>query len=350
MRIIKPLIALMLALVLVFSLFGCSPKPEQPPVPETPTTPETPAVPVEPVKIQLNEVTHSVFYAPQYAAIELGYFADEGIELELINGAGADKVMTAVLTGASQIGLAGPEASIYVYLEGRSDYCQVFAQLTKRDGSFLVGREPDPDFTWEKLRGSFTLGGRKGGMPLMNLEYLLKSKGLVPGTDLTVDTSVQFAAMAGAFVGGTGDYTTLFEPTASMLEREGKGYVLASIGEDVGEVPYTAYFTSKSFIAENPELIAAFTRAIYRGQQWVKDNDAAEIARVIAPQFPDTDLELLTTVTQRHKDIDAWYTTPVMPEEAFDRLQDIMETAGELSERVPYGDLVNNTFAEEVLK
>jgi len=346
MRLIKPLIALMLALVLVFSLFGCSKAPEQP---APPTTPEQPA-PVEPVKIQLNEVTHSVFYAPQYAAIELGYFADEGIELELINGAGADKVMTAVLTGASQIGLAGPEASIYVYLEGRSDYCQVFAQLTKRDGSFLVGRAPDPGFTWEKLRGSYILGGRKGGVPLMTLEYLLKSKGLVPGTDLTVDSSVAFAAMAGAFVGGTGDYVTLFEPTASMLEREGKGYVLASVGEAAGEVPYTAYFAAKSYIDANPELIAAFTRAVARGQKWVQETDAAEIARVIAPQFPDTDLELLTMVTKRQKDIDAWNATPIMTEEAFGNLKDVMETAGELSQRVPFNEIVNNTFAEEAMK
>ena len=321
-------------MVMLFALAGCNTKEQ----------------PQDLVTIELNEVTHSVFYAPQYAAMELGFFEEEGLRVELTNGGGADKVMTAVLTGGSDIGLAGPEASIYVYGEGREDHCVVFAQLTKRDGAFLVSREPDPDFDWKDLAGSYVIGGRAGGVPLMTFEYLLRQKGLTPNVDLTVDSSVQFNMMAGAFTGGTGDYVALFEPTASLLEREGKGYILASIGEQAGEVPYTAYFASKSYIEQNPDIIESFTRAVYKGQQWVKEHSAEEIAQAIEPYFPDTDLELLTAVTQRHKDIDAWNDTPIMKQSSFDKLQEIMEQAGELSARVPFDEVVDNSFGEKVTK
>ncbi|MBQ3077943.1 MAG: ABC transporter substrate-binding protein [Clostridia bacterium] len=323
--------ALVLALLLTLALAGCQ---------------QTAAGDGEALTtVRLNEVTHSVFYAPQYAAMELGFFAEEGLAIELTNGGGADKVMTAVLTGGSDIGLAGPEAAIYVHKEGREDACIVFGQLTKRDGAFLVGREPEPDFAWENLAGSYVIGGRAGGVPLMTLEHLLRSKGLIPGEDLTVDSSVQFNMMAGAFTGGTGDYVALFEPTASQMEQEGKGHILASIGEAAGEVPYTAYFAAESFLAENADLVERFTRAVHRGQQWVAEHTAAEIAEVIAPQFPDTDLALLTTVTERHKQIDAWNQTPVMEQAAFERLQDIMQEAGELDARVPFAEVVDNSFA-----
>ena len=327
------MVAAVLALAMVLALVGCG------------TTGESPAALT---KIQLNEVTHSVFYAPQYAAMELGYFAEEGIELDLINGGGADKVMTAVLTGGSEIGLAGPEATIYVYNEGRDDYCTVFAQLTKRDGAFLVGRTAEPDFRWESLAGRYVIGGRAGGVPLMTLEYLLRSKGLTPNVDLTVDSSIQFNVMAGAFTGGTGDYVALFEPTASLLENEGKGFILASIGQEAGEIPYTAYFSTKSYVEANPEIIEGFTRAVYRGLKWVAENDAATIAGIIAPHFPDTDLDLLTKVTQRHKDIDAWNATPFMTEAAFDKLQEVMTQAGELSQKADYNKLIDNSFATKV--
>ncbi len=330
----KRCLALLAAMVMLFALAGCNTKEQ----------------PQDLVTIELNEVTHSVFYAPQYAAMELGFFEEEGLRVELTNGGGADKVMTAVLTGGSDIGLAGPEASIYVYGEGREDHCVVFAQLTKRDGAFLVSREPDPDFDWKDLAGSYVIGGRAGGVPLMTFEYLLRQKGLTPNVDLTVDSSVQFNMMAGAFTGGTGDYVALFEPTASLLEREGKGYILASIGEQAGEVPYTAYFASKSYIEQNPDIIESFTRAVYKGQQWVKEHSAEEIAQAIEPYFPDTDLELLTAVTQRHKDIDAWNDTPIMKQSSFDKLQEIMEQAGELSARVPFDEVVDNSFGEKVTK
>jgi len=302
------------------------------------------------IRISLSEVTHSVFYAPQYVAINLGFFEEQGLEVELSNGQGADKVMTAVLSGQVDIGFAGPEASIYVYNEGREDYAVVFAQLTKRDGSFLVGRTPEPDFKWENLRGKSIIGGRKGGVPEMTLEYVLKKHGLMPNQDLIVDTSIQFAAMAGAFTGGEGDYVTLFEPTATMLEKEGKGYVLASVGMESGEIPYTAYFAKKSYIEKNKDIIQRFTNAIYKGQQWVEQHTPKEIADVIRPSFPDTDLEILEAVAQRYKEIDAWCQDPVMTEESLNRLQDVMEEAGELKNRVPHDKIVDNSFARKAME
>lgn len=326
----KGFLALTLALSLL--MLGCSAPAKQ-----------------ETVKLKVSEVARSVFYAPQYAAVTQGFFEEEGLEIELTTGQGADKVMTAVLANQADIGLSGPEAAIYVLKEGRENSAVVFAQLTKRDGSFLVGREKDADFTFEKLRGKHLLGGRKGGVPLMTLEYVIRNEGLDPKSDLNVDTSVQFALMAGAFAGGTADYVTLFEPTASALEREGKGYVLASIGEMSGEIPYTAYYASKSFISEKADVVQRFTNAIYKGQQWVKSHSAEEVAKAIAPFFPDNDLELLTAVCQRHADIDAFMTEPAMKPEAFDRLQTVMELAGELDGRVDFSDLVDNSFAEKAV-
>lgn len=302
------------------------------------------------IKVTVCEVTHSIFYAPQYAAINLGYFEDEGIELELSNGQGADKVMAAVLSDSVDIGFAGPEAAIYVYNEGKEDYAEVFAQLTRCDGSFLVARQPDLNFNWNKIKGKTVLPGRKGGVPYMTLEYVIRKNGLDPAKDTTLDNSIQFALMAGAFTGGTGDYVTLFEPTASMLEKEGKGYIVASIGEESGDIPYTAYFAKKSFIKENHDLIERFTRAVYKGQQWVAKSSAKEIAETVAPSFPDTSTELLTTVAQRYKDIGAWNETPVMTADSFNRLQDVMTQAGELSKTAPFGKVVNNQYAERVTK
>lgn len=296
--------------------------------------------------VQLNEVTHSVFYAPQYAAMKLGFFEDEGLDVVLTNGGGADKVMTAVLSGQSHIGLAGPEACIYVYNQGKEDYPIVFAQLTKRDGSFLVGRE-NTSFSWSDLAGKTVIGGRAGGMPEMTLEYVMRQNGVIPHEDAVVDTSVQFNMMAGAFTGGNGDYVALFEPTATEVEQAGKGYILTSIGQDSGEIPYTAYFASQAYISANPNVIQSFTNAVARGQAWVQEHTAAEIAEAIADQFPDTDLEVLTTVAQRYKDIDAWNATPVMEQSALERLETVMETAGELdrADWVEFDKLVDNSYA-----
>jgi len=302
------------------------------------------------VKVRLSEVTHSVFYAPQYVALAQGFFKEEGLEIELTNGQGADKVMTAVLSNQVDIGFAGPEAAIYVYNEGKEDHAVVFAQLTKRDGSFLVGRNPEPDFKWSNLKGKKIIGGRKGGVPAMTLEYVLKKNGLEPGVDVEVDTSVQFALMAGAFTGGQGDYVTLFEPTASLLEKEGKGYVLASVGMESGEIPYTAYFAKKSYIEKNADIIQKFTNAIYRGQLWVEKHTPEEIAKVIKPSFPDTDEDLLITVAERYKKQDAWCKDPILRKEALGLLQEVMKSAGELKKEADYDKIVNTKFAEKAIE
>ena len=300
--------------------------------------------------IQINEVTRSVFYAPQYVAIANGYFEEEGLELEITTGQGADKVMTAILASQSDIGLCGPEAAIYVYNEGKEDYAQVFAQLTQKDGSLLVSKEPIENFKWEDVKGKTVIPGRKGGVPYMTFEYVLKQNGINPETDVNLDDSIKFDLMAGAFTGGEAEFVTLFEPTASMTEDAGKGYVVASVGEAAGEVPYTAYCAKKSYIEENSEIIEGFTRAIYKGEQFVEEHSANEIAEIIQYFFPDTTVESLTKSVQTYKDIDAWKENPILKEEAFDKLQLIMTEAGELDKKAPYEMIINNSFAEKVIQ
>jgi NitT/TauT family transport system substrate-binding protein len=317
-------------MVMVLMVFGCQEK--------------------APEKIVLNEVTHSVFYAPLYAAISLGYFADEGLEIELVNGGGADKSMTALLTGQADIGLMGPEAAIYVFNEGREDSAMVIGQLTKRDGSFLMGRKPAADFQWSDLANKTVIGGRKGGVPEMTLEYVLRKNGLEPGVDVTVDTSIQFNLMGGAFEGGAGDYVTLFEPTASLFEQEGKGYILAAVGQESGEVPYTAFQATKSYIKEHPDTIKSFLKAVYRGQQWVQKASDKELAEAIVDFFPDTSVETLMLVAKSYRQIDAWMDTPVMKEEAFNRLQEIIIQAGVLTEKTDFANVVDNSYAEAVIQ
>ena len=325
----KKIIALVLAVLMISGVFcACSEKTE------------------ELTKITLSEVAHSVFYAPQYAALKLGFFEEEGLSIELINGGGADKVMTSVLTGEAQIGFAGPEACIYVLLEGHEDAPKVFAQMTNRDGAFLVGRT-DEDFSWENLRGKTIIGGRKGGVPEMTLEYVMRQNGVIPNVDAIVDTTVQFNMMGGAFTGGNGDYVALFEPTATEVELAGQGYVLASIGEESGDIPYTAYFASQSYIAENPDVIQGFANAVAKGLKWVSEHTDREVAEMIADQFPDTDISVLETVVGRYRSINAWKDTPVMDKEDLERLETVMQTAGELSGRVDFDALVDNSFAEK---
>ena len=301
--------------------------------------------------VVLNEVAHSIFYAPQYAAIELGYFEDEGLDLTLVNGAGADKVMTAVVSGQADMGLAGPEAAIYVMNQGKEDHPVIFAQLTKRDGSFLVGREPGP-FSWEDVRGRTIIGGRAGGVPEMTLEYVLRQRGIEPQRDAVVDTSVQFNMMAGAFTGGNGDFVTLFEPTATEVAQAGKGYILASVGQESGEIPYTAYFASQAYISDHADIVQRFTNAIARAQKWIAEHDAAQTAEIIAPQFPDMSVPVLTQVVQRYKDIDAWNATPVMAQSSLERLETVMETAGviEHADWVDFDRLVDNSYAHNAAR
>lgn len=301
-------------------------------------------------KIKVSEVTRSVFYAPQYVAINNGYFKNYGMEIDLTTGQGTDTVMTSVLSNEVQIGFAGPEASIYVYNEGKEDYTQVFAQLTKRDGSFLVSKEKVDNFDWNMLKGKTVIPGRKGGVPYMTLEYVIKQNGLTPGKDLTLDDSIKFDLMASAFTSGDADYVTLFEPTASNIQKIGKGYIVASVGKESGEIPYTAYFAKKSYIENNEKIIQDFTNAIYKGQKWVKEHNAEEIAKAIQGFFPDTDIDLLTTAIQSYKDIDAWNDTPILKQESFNKLQEVISEAGELTQKAPYDKIVNNKYASEAIK
>ena len=300
--------------------------------------------------VTLNEVAHSIFYAPQYAAIELGYFDEEGIDLTLVNGGGADKVMTALVSKEADIGFMGSEASIYTYAGGEEDYAVNFAQLTQRAGNFLVGREPDPDFTWDKLIGKKVLGGRAGGMPQMVFEYILKKNGIDPKNDLTIDQSISFGLTAAAFTGNDADYTVEFEPFATGLELEKQGYVVASLGTESGYVPYTAYCAKKSYIEKNPEIIQKFTNAIQKGMDYVNTHSAEEIAKVIHPQFKETPIENVTAIVERYKSQDTWKQDLVFERESFDLLQNILEEAGELPERVPYEKLVTTEFAGKAVK
>ena len=300
--------------------------------------------------VTLNEVAHSIFYAPQYVAIEEGYFAEEGIDLDLVTGFGADKVMTAVLSGEADIGFMGSESSIYVYSQNPDDYIVNFAQLTQRAGNFLVAREPMEDFSWSDLKGKEILGGRKGGMPQMVFEYILKKNNLNPAADMNIDQSIDFGSTAAAFSGGQGDFSVEFEPSATTLEKEGAGYVVASLGVDSGYVPYTAYSAKQSFLAEHPELIQSFTNALQKGMDYVQNHTPEEIAEVIAPQFPETDLADLTAIVTRYYEQDTWKEDLIFEEASFTLLQDILEEAGELTERVPYEDLVTTTFAEAAVK
>ncbi|MCI9479553.1 MAG: ABC transporter substrate-binding protein [Lachnospiraceae bacterium] len=311
---------------------------------------DTPAASGDLTKITLNEVAHSIFYAPQYVAIEEGYFAEEGIDLELVTGFGADKTMTAVLSGEADIGFMGSEASIYVYSQNPDDYIVNFAQLTQRAGNFLVAREPMENFQWSDLKGKEVLGGRKGGMPQMVFEYILKKNNLDPAADMTIDQSIDFGATAAAFSGGSGDFTVEFEPGATTLETEGAGYVVASLGVDSGYVPYTAYSAKQSFLKEHPELVQGFTNALQKGMDYVQSHTPEEIAKVIAPQFKETDLEVLTTIVTRYYEQDTWKEDLIFEESSFTLLQDILDEAGELQERVPYADLVTTEYAKKAVE
>lgn len=302
-------------------------------------------------KVTLNEVAHSIFYAPQYVAIEEGYFAEKGLDLTLVTGFGADKTMTAVISGEADIGFMGAEASVYAYQEGATDPVVNFAQLTQRAGNFLVAREEMPDFKWEDLKGEKVLGGRKGGMPEMVFEYILKKNGIDPQKDLTIDQSVDFGSTAAAFTSDdSAAYTVEFEPSATILEKEGAGYVVASLGEASGYVPYTSYSAKASYMKENPEIIQKFTDALQKGMDYVQSHTPEEIAEVIAPQFKETDIDTITTIVKRYYDQDTWKENLIFKKDSFELLQDILEDAGELGERAEYEELVQTEYAKNAVK
>ena len=346
----KQLLTSLFAFLLVFSLcMGCS-KAETGDKTTASDSFEVSSQKTSPVKITLNEVAHSVFYAPLYVAIEKGYFKDENIDLTLVTGFGADKTMTAVISGEADIGFMGSEASVYMYSEGASDYVVNFAQLTQRAGNFLVARQDNEHFQWADLKGKTVLGGRKGGMPEMVFEYILKENGIDPEKDLTIIQNIDFGSTAPAFADGRGDFTIEFEPGATSLESEGKGHVIASLGKDSGYVPYTAFSAKKSYLKENPDMIQRFTNALQKGMDYVRSHSPSETASVIKPQFPETTLEMITTIVTRYYEQDTWKSNLIFEESSFDLLQDILESAGELEKRAPYKDLITTEFAENAAK
>lgn len=298
-------------------------------------------------KVVLNEVAHSIFYAPMYVAIEEGYFEEAGIELDLVTGFGADKTMTAVLTDEADIGFMGSESTIYTYAGGTEDYVVNFAQLTQRAGNFLVSREPIEDFSWDMIKGKDVLGGRAGGMPEMVFEYILRKNGIDPATEVAIDQSIDFGSTAAAFSGGQGDFTVEFEPHATSLEQKGEGYVVASLGEDSGYVPYTSFSAKKSYLEKNQDTVQAFTNALQKGMDYVKNHTPEEIAKAISPQFPETDMETLTTIVDRYYQQDTWKENLIFEQDAFELLQNILQDSGVLAERVPYEDLVTKDFAQK---
>ncbi len=299
--------------------------------------------------LKINEVTHSIFYAPMYLADELGYFEEEGLKIELTNGGGADNVMSAVLSGDADVGFCGPEAALYVQLGGSTDVPVVFGQLTKRDGSFLVSRKQEPDFKWTDLAGKEILAGRKGGVPAMTFEYVLNQNGLRDGENVTLNFDVAFNLMTGAFEAGTADYCTMFEPTASEYQAAGKGYIVASVGEASGEVPYTCYIAKKSWLDKNGDAAKAFLRAVVKAVDYARTKDAADVASHLYKSFPSTSYASIATSIESYRKIDAWVSDLVMTEDSFNRLQDVIENAGELDSRGDYAKLVDNSYAKEAL-
>ncbi|WP_085991503.1 ABC transporter substrate-binding protein [Oceanobacillus senegalensis] len=300
-------------------------------------------------KISLAEVTRSVFYTPMYVALEKNFFEEEGLEVELQTTWGGDTTMTTLLSDGVDIALVGAETSIYVYAQDSKDYAINFAQLTQTDGTFLVAKEPNDDFKWEDVKESNFLGQRVGGMPQMVGEYVLKQHDIDPHKDVNLDQIIDFANIPGAFASGDYDYVQLFEPTASVFEREGTGHIVASFGEESGTVPYTGFMAKQSYMDENKEAVTKFTKAIYKAQQWVQENDPETIAEVVSPFFEDTDVELLASSIERYKNQDSFASDPVLDKEEWEQLKSIMDEAGELPEDVPYEELVNTEFAEEVI-
>ncbi|WP_314587813.1 ABC transporter substrate-binding protein [Paenibacillus terrigena] len=304
----------------------------------------------ESVKVKVGEVTRSMFYAPEYVALAKGFFKDEGLDVDLQTTAGGDKTMTALLSGGIDVALVGSETSVYVAQQGADDPVINFAQLTQTDGTFLVSRKPVDSFNWDQLKNSTFLGQRKGGMPQMAGEFTLKKHGINPQADLNLIQNIDFANIATAFASGTGDYVQLFEPQASIFEKEGKGHVIASFGVESGKLPYTVFMTKKSFIDKNSDTVQKFTNAVHKAQMWVQENSPEAIADTIFPYFKDTDRDIAISVVKRYKEQGSYATDPILDESEWNNLMDVMSTAGELKSKVEYKSIVNTSFAEKSMK
>ncbi|NLP18708.1 MAG: ABC transporter substrate-binding protein [Firmicutes bacterium] len=338
MKKVSIILVLLLLLGLLFTGSGCTSQTQVPEEGEG-----------ELIKLRLSEVIRSMFYAPQYVAISKGFFRDEGLDITLGTAWGADMGAAALISKTADVALFGPEAAIYICAQGAENPIIAFAQLTSKDGSFLVGREPEPDFEWENVKGKVIIGGRKGGVPQMTLEYALKKNGIEPFVDVDIIQNIHLSATAGAFSGGTGDYVQLWQPGPAVLEDEGVGYTVASLGAATGLCPNTVFHATENFIEENPEIIKKFTTAVYKAMLWVEENPAPEVADAIEMFFPDTGHEIITKTIEVYKGLDIWAPNPILQKESLDRLQDIMILAGELEEKVPYEKVVNTTFAQEVM-
>lgn len=298
--------------------------------------------------IRVNEVTHSIFYAPLYVAINNGYFEEEGITIELTNAGGSDASMTALLSGSADISLMGPETVVYVANQGKKNHPVVFGQLTKKDGSFLVGRNPEPNFNWSSLKGKHIIAGRKGGSPAMSLQLGLENKGYNIEKDLNFDLSIAFNMTVAAFTGGTGDYVTVFEPTASELVRNGKGYIVDSVSNASGEIPFTSFCATQSYLSDNKSLCERFLKAVMKGYNFLINTDDKGIINSLKNSFPDSSDESIIASVKSYIKIDAWCSTPVLTESLFNNLQNMLENAGELTNRVDYSKVVNTTIAKSI--
>ena len=297
--------------------------------------------------IRVNEVTHSVFYAPFYVAMEMGYFKDEGLEIDLTNGGGSDTSMTALLSSSADVALLGPETGIYTALGGANDMPVIFAQLTKRDGSFLMGREPIENFTWDMLEGKEIIAGRRGGSPAMSLEYALNKNGLYDGDNVTLNFDVQFNLTVAAFSGGQGDFVTMFEPTASEFVKEGKGYMIASVGEESGEVPFTCFMAKRSYADKNEDILVKFNKALYKAIEYIRTENEEVVATTLEKAFPTTEVRSIKDSIASYKRIDAWKSDLMMTKDSFLRLEEVMMNAGELERTVEFETLVDNGYAQK---
>ena len=337
---LKVSMTILFSALLIFSLAACSSTNSQ--------SAKTQPAKQEVQTVRIAEVTRSIFYAPMYVALSKGFFKDEGLDVKLTTVPGGDKTMTALISGGADVALVGSETSIYVYAQGSNDPVLNFAALTQTDGTFLVSRKKMDHFSWQELKGSTFLGQRKGGMPQMVGEYVLKQHGIDPHNDLNLIQNIDFANISSAFASGTGDYVQLFEPTASIFEKEGKGYIVASFGTDSGRVPYTSFMAKQSYLKKNQATVEKFTSAIYKAQQWVDAHTPKETAQAIQPYFPDTDLSIMESAVNRYKSQGSYATNPIIDPKAWDNLQNIMNAAGSLPKHVDYNTLVNTTIAKKV--
>jgi NitT/TauT family transport system substrate-binding protein len=339
MKKITTLLAFLMLIILTVTSIGCQAQPQT-------TNPEK----EELVKIRLSEVIRSMFYTPQYIAISKGFFRDQGLDVTLSTAWGADMGAAALISKSADFALFGPEAAIYIASQETDNPIIAFAQLTSKDGSFLVGREAAPDFQWEDVKGKVIIGGRKGGVPQMTLEYILWKNGIEPFVDVEIIQNIHLNATAGAFAGGTGDYVQLWQPGPVLLEAEGIGSTVASLGAAAGPCPYTVFHATKAYIDENPGLTQRFTDAIYEAMLWVENSSSEEVAEAIAMFFPDMDLDTLAETIAIYKDLDIWAPNPILSQESLDLLQEIMLLAEELEEKVPYERVVNTTFAQKAME